>query len=49
MGVRHDAKQAGGGLQPEERHGLAAEILSIDCLREKPGTEGFQFNISARD
>jgi hypothetical protein len=28
-GVKHDARQAGGGSQPEERHALAAEVLNI--------------------
>jgi hypothetical protein len=34
MGVRHDAKLVGGGSQPEERRGLAAEVLMIDRRRK---------------
>mmetsp|Transcript_15313 Transcript_15313/g.27110 ORF Transcript_15313/g.27110 Transcript_15313/m.27110 type:complete len:82 (+) Transcript_15313:273-518(+) len=28
-GLCHDSKQAGGGLQPEERHNPAMEVLKI--------------------
>jgi hypothetical protein len=41
MGVRREAKHGGGGSQPEERHGLAAEIHRIDRQQKKHGTEGF--------
>jgi hypothetical protein len=41
LGGRHDAKHAGGGSsQPEERHGLAAEVLIIDRHMKKPASTG---------
>jgi hypothetical protein len=30
FGARREAAHVGGGSQPEERHGLAAEVLKID-------------------
>jgi hypothetical protein len=36
MGARREATQAGGGSEPEELHGVAAEVLMII-----PGIEGF--------
>jgi CRISPR/Cas system CMR subunit Cmr6 (Cas7 group RAMP superfamily) len=42
---RHDAKHAIEESQLEERHGLAAAVPVIDCRREKPGTEGFGYDI----
>jgi hypothetical protein len=30
LGARRETSQAGGGSQPEERHGMAAEVLRID-------------------
>jgi hypothetical protein len=31
LGARLEATHDGGGLQPEERHGMAAEVLKIIC------------------
>jgi hypothetical protein len=36
MGSRLEATQDGGGTQPEERHGLAAEVLKIIRRRKSP-------------
>jgi hypothetical protein len=36
LGERHEATQAGGESQPEERHGMAAEVLVLDRFRENP-------------
>jgi hypothetical protein len=36
MGVRVGATHDGGGSQPEERHGLSAEVHMIDCRRKNP-------------
>jgi hypothetical protein len=36
MGARLEATQDGGGSQPEERHGLAAEVLRIIRRRKNP-------------
>jgi hypothetical protein len=44
LGVSHGATHDGGRSQPEERHGLAAEVHMIDRPRKKTGTEGFQIN-----
>jgi hypothetical protein len=41
MGVRHDAKQAGGGSQAEELYGRAAEVLVIDRLQKNPLQRAF--------
>jgi hypothetical protein len=41
LGARLEATQDGGGSQPEERHGVAAEGLRIIRRRKKPGTGGF--------
>jgi hypothetical protein len=46
---RHDAKQAGGGSQPRERHGLAAEVFMINRHRKDPVRRGFRLHISAPD
>jgi hypothetical protein len=32
--ARHDSKKTGGESQPEERHGLAVEVLIIDPRRK---------------
>jgi hypothetical protein len=40
MGARHEATQDGRGLQPEERHDLAAEVHRIDH-RHKTRYGGF--------
>jgi hypothetical protein len=42
LGVRLGATHGGGGSQPEERHGMAADVLKIDRRRKKHGTEGFR-------
>jgi hypothetical protein len=34
MGARIEATQDGGGSQPEERHGLAAEVVRIERRRK---------------
>jgi hypothetical protein len=45
LGVRLGATHDGGGSQPEERHGLAAEVHKIDRPpTRKPSTEGFRIN-----
>jgi hypothetical protein len=36
LGARLKATQGGGGSQPEERHGLAAEVLRIIRRRKNP-------------
>jgi hypothetical protein len=36
LGARLEATHDGGGSQPEERHGLAAEVLRIIRLRKNP-------------
>jgi hypothetical protein len=36
MEARLEATQDEGGLQPEERHGTAAEVLRINRRRKKP-------------
>jgi hypothetical protein len=36
LGARLEATQDGGGSQPEERHGLAAEVLMIIRRRKNP-------------
>jgi hypothetical protein len=36
LGVRLGATQAGGGSQPEVRHGLAVEVHMIDRRRKNP-------------
>jgi hypothetical protein len=41
LGARLEAKRDKGGSQPEERHGMAAEVLGIIRRRKKPSTEGF--------
>jgi hypothetical protein len=46
MGVKREVTHAGGGPQPEERHGMAAEILMIDRCEIEPCSEGFRINAS---
>jgi hypothetical protein len=41
MGARLEATQDGGGSQPEEWHGLAAEVLMIIRRRRSPVRGGF--------
>jgi hypothetical protein len=36
LGARIEATLDGGGSQPEERHGLAAEVVRITRRRKKP-------------
>ena len=36
LGARPDVTQEGGGSQPEERHGLAAEVGRIIRRRKNP-------------
>jgi hypothetical protein len=36
LGVRLEATHDGGGSQPEERHGLAAEFMRIIRRRKNP-------------
>jgi hypothetical protein len=43
--MRHDAMHAGGGSQPEGRHGMAAEVLMIG-RRRKAHYGGFWVNIA---
>jgi hypothetical protein len=42
--VRLGATEGGGASQPDEQHGLAAEVHMIDRRKKKPGTEGFLIN-----
>jgi hypothetical protein len=42
LGVRRKAMHAGGGSQPEEPHGLAAEVLRIDRRRKNPVQRVFE-------
>jgi hypothetical protein len=44
LGARLEATQDGGGSQPEERHGLAAEVLRITRRRKNP-VRGFLENV----
>jgi hypothetical protein len=44
-GVGHDAKQARGGSQVEERHGLPAEVMKI-ARRRKARYGGFRSTFS---
>jgi hypothetical protein len=45
LGVRLEATQDGGGSQPEERHGLAAEVMRIIRRRKKMVRGAFWKNI----
>jgi hypothetical protein len=40
-GARREATHTLGGSQPEERHGLAAEVFMIDRRRKKPVRRSF--------
>jgi hypothetical protein len=46
---RLEASQDGGGSQPEERHGLAAEVLMIDSRLKNPVRRVFGYIISEPD
>jgi hypothetical protein len=41
LGARLEATHDGGGSQPEERHGMAAEVARIICRRKNPVRGGF--------
>jgi hypothetical protein len=45
LGARLEATQDGGGLQPEERHGLAAAVPRITRRRKNPVRGDFGGNI----
>jgi hypothetical protein len=45
LGARLEATQDGGGSQPEERHGLAAEVLRIIRCLKKPVRGVFRRNM----
>jgi hypothetical protein len=49
MGARREATHAGGGPQPEERHGLAVKVYRTVRRRKKnrKSTEGFRINTYA--
>jgi hypothetical protein len=49
MGARRKAMRAGGGSQPEERHGLAAEVHKIHRRRKKTVPRAVDLNISVLD
>jgi hypothetical protein len=42
MGTKLDATQDGGGSQPEERHGMAAEVHMIDRRQKNPVRRVFE-------
>jgi hypothetical protein len=42
LGTMREATQAGGESQPEERHGLTAEVLRIDRRRKNPVRRVFE-------
>jgi hypothetical protein len=41
-GARREGTHAGGGSQPEERHGLAVEVFNIDRRRKTPVRRVFE-------
>jgi hypothetical protein len=45
LGARLEATHDGGGSQPEERHGLAAEVRHDHLPLDKPATGVFWKNI----
>jgi hypothetical protein len=49
MGEKVAAKQDGGGSQPEERHGVAAEVHRIHHRQKKPVRRVFELNVFKPD
>jgi hypothetical protein len=43
LGARREATQPGGGLQPEERHGMTAEVIMIDYRQKKHVQRVFEY------